>query len=194
MDRICVYCGSSDGRDPAYMDAARDLGRTLADRGIGLVYGGGRVGMMGAVADSVLDAGGDAFGVMPEALVEREIAHGGLTELEVVDSMHARKERMARLANGFIALPGGFGTLEELVEMLTWAQLGFHRLPCGFLNVAGYYAQLVGFFDHQVAEGFVNPSHRDMVVVTDDVAALLDQFAAYDPPAVKRYVTDERET
>lgn len=194
MDRICVYCGSSEGRDPAYVDAARDLGRTLADRGIGLVYGGGRVGMMGVVADSVLDAGGDAYGVMPEALVEREIAHGELTELDVVDSMHARKERMARLADGFIALPGGFGTLEELVEMLTWAQLGFHRHPCGFLNVAGYYAQLVGFFDHQVEEGFVSTAHRNMVVVTDDVAALLDQFAAYDPPAVKQYLTDERET
>lgn len=194
MDRICVYCGSRKGRNQAYTDAAHTLGRTLADREIGLVFGGGQVGMMGAVADAVLDAGGDAYGVIPEALVEREIAHDRLTELDVVGSMHARKERMAQLADGFIALPGGYGTLEELVEMLTWAQLGFHRNPCGFLNVADYYAQLVGFFDHQVEEGFVDTVHRDMVVVTDDVEDLLDRFAAYDPPAVKQYITDEDET
>lgn len=194
MDRLCVYCGSSEGRNSAYLDAARTLGRVFTERGIDLVYGGGHVGMMGTVADATLDAGGEAYGVMPEALVDREIAHEGLTELDVVDSMHARKERMAELSDGFIALPGGFGTLEELMEVLTWAQLGFHRDPCGFLNVAGYFSQLIDFFDHQVNEGFVSPDHRDMVVVTEDVEDLLDQFAVYDPPAVKEYITNEDQT
>lgn len=194
MDRICVYCGSSEGENPAYLEAARTLGRTLAAREIGLVYGGGHVGMMGAVADATLDTGGEAYGVMPEALVDREIAHDELTELDVVDSMHARKERMAELSDGFIALPGGFGTLEELMEVLTWAQLGFHRNPCGFLNVADYYTQLVEFFDQQVDEGFVSENHRNMVVVTADIEALLEQFSAYDPPEVKEYITDESET
>lgn len=194
MERICVYCGSSEGRDPAYVDAARALGRTLASRGIDLVYGGGRVGLMGAVADATLDAGGEAYGVMPRALVDREIAHEGLTELVVVDSMHERKARMADLADGFVALPGGFGTLEELTEVLTWAQLGFHRDPCGFLDVAGFYAPLVDFFDHQVAEGFVSEDHRGMVVVADEIEELLDRFAAYEPPEVKRFVTDRSET
>ncbi|WP_227380586.1 TIGR00730 family Rossman fold protein [Haladaptatus halobius] len=194
MDRLCVYCGSSEGRKPTYLDAARTLGQTLADREIGLVYGGGHVGMMGAVADATLDAGGEAYGVMPQALVDREIAHDGLTDLDVVDSMHTRKERMAELSDGFIALPGGFGTLEELMEVLTWAQLGFHRNPCGFLNVADYYTQLVEFFDQQVEEGFVSEKHRNMVVVTDDVEDLLDQFAAYDPPEIKQYITDKGQT
>lgn len=194
MDRLCVYCGASEGRNPVYLDAARTLGRILADREIGLVYGGGHVGMMGAVADATLDAGGEAYGVMPQALVDREIAHKGLTDLNVVDSMHTRKERMAELSDGFIALPGGFGTLEELMEVLTWAQLGFHRNPCGFLNVGDYYTQLVGFFDQQVEEGFVSADHRNMVVVTDDVEELLDRFAAYDPPEVKQYITDESQT
>lgn len=194
MDQLCVYCGSSEGQNPVYLDAASTLGRTLVAQGIGLVYGGGHVGLMGAVADAVVDAGGEAFGVMPEALVDREIAHEGLTELYVVDSMHARKERMAALSDGFVALPGGFGTLEELMEVLTWAQLGFHRNPCGFLNVADYYTQLVAFFDQQVEAGFVSEDHRTMVVVTDNVEDLLDQFDAYDPPAVKEYITDKSET
>jgi hypothetical protein len=194
MDRICVYCGSSAGRDPAYVAAAREFGRALADRNVGLVFGGGRVGMMGAVADATLDAGGEAHGVIPEALVEREVAHERLTDLDVVDSMHARKQRMAELADGFVALPGGFGTLEELVEVLTWAQLGFHRDPCGLLNVAGYFEELVAFFDNQVAEGFVRPAHREMLVVSEDAGDLLDRFAAYEPPEVEKVVTDERET
>ena len=194
MDRICVYCGSSAGRDPAYAEAARALGRTLAGRGIGLVYGGGHVGLMGAVADATLEAGGDVYGVMPQALVDREIAHEGLTELVVVDSMHERKARMADLADGFVALPGGFGTLEELMEVLTWAQLGFHRDPCGLLDVGGYYASLVEFFDHQVEAGFVSEEHRRMVVVADDADVLLDRFADYEPPDVKRFITDRDET
>jgi len=194
MDRICVYCGSSEGRDTAYVEAARALGWTLAERGIDLVYGGGHVGLMGAVADATLDAGGDVYGVMPQALVDREIAHEGVTELVVVDSMHERKARMADLADGFVALPGGFGTLEELMEVLTWAQLGFHRDPCGLLDVGGYYASLVDFFDHQVEEGFVSADHRRMVVVTADAEVLLDRFADYEPPAVKQFITDRSET
>lgn len=194
VDRICVYCGSRPGRNPAYVDAATALGRTLAERDIGLVFGGGHVGLMGAVADATLAAGGDAHGVIPEPLVERELAHEGLTTLDVVASMHARKERMADLADGFVALPGGYGTLEELIEMLTWAQLGFHRDPCGFLNVEGYYRPLVAFFDRQVEAGFVSEAHREMVIVTDDVDGLLDAFVAYEAPPVKRFISDERQT
>lgn len=194
MDRVCVYCGSNPGRDPTYIEAASEFGRELAARDVGLVYGGGNVGMMGAVADATLDAGGEVYGVIPEALFEREVAHEGLTELDVVDSMHARKRRMADLSSGFAALPGGFGTLEELMEVLTWAQLGFHAHPCGLLNVAGYYDLLVDFFARQVTDGFVDEDHRRMLVVTDDAADLLDRFERYEPPAVKRYLTDESET
>jgi uncharacterized protein (TIGR00730 family) len=149
MDRICVYCGSSEGARSAYQDAAERLGRTLADRNLALVYGGGDVGLMGSVADATLDAGGEAYGIIPDALVEREIAHDGLTDLEIVDSMHDRKQRMVDQSDGFIALPGGFGTLEEFMEVLTWTQLGLHDKPCGLLNVADYYADLAAFFDHQ---------------------------------------------
>ena len=194
MERICVYCGSSPGPDPAYREAAEAFGRTLAERDLGLVFGGGHVGLMGAVADATLAAGGGAYGVIPEALEERELTHQGLTDLDVVGSMHARKERMAQLADGFVALPGGFGTLEELMEVLTWAQLGFHRKPCGVLNVAGYYDSLAAFFDSQVEAGFVEPDHREMLIVTDDADALLDRFAAYEPPPVKRVITDEEQT
>jgi uncharacterized protein (TIGR00730 family) len=194
MERICVYCGSSPGRDPAYREAAERFGRTLATRDLGLVFGGGHVGLMGAVADATLEAGGEAHGVIPEALEERELTHHGLTHLDVVASMHARKERMAELADGFVALPGGFGTLEELLEVLTWAQLGFHRKPCGVLNVAGYYDSLAAFFDQQVDAGFVEPDHRDMLIVADDADDLLDAFAGYEPPPVKRVITDEGQT
>jgi hypothetical protein len=188
MERICVYCGSRSGTDPAFRTAAASFGRLLAERGIGLVYGGGDVGLMGAVADGALDAGGDVVGVIPEALEAREVAHAGLTRLDVVDSMHARKRRFADLADGFVALPGGFGTLEELVEMLTWAQLGFHTDPCGLLNVAGYYDGLVSFFETQVDAGFVEPAHRDLLVVTDDPDELLTRFASYDSPVDERVV------
>jgi uncharacterized protein (TIGR00730 family) len=174
------------------VDAAEAFGRLLADRDLGLVYGGGDVGLMGAVADSALAAGGEVIGVIPEALFEREVAHEGVTDLHVVDSMHTRKRRMADLADGFVALPGGFGTLEELVEMLTWAQLGFHTDPCGLLNVSGYYDGLVSFFDAQVDAGFVEPSHRELLAVTDDPADLLDRFAAYESP-VREQVVDDTE-
>jgi hypothetical protein len=194
MDRICVYCGSSTGSRDAYAEEAAHFGRTLAGRDLGLVYGGGDVGLMGVVADAALDAGGDVWGVIPDALAEHEMAHERVTHLEVVDSMHTRKQRMAELADGFVALPGGFGTLEELMEILTWAQLGFHRNPVGVLNVAGYFDPLVDFFDHQTAEGFVSESHRDMVVVADDADDLLDRFEAYEPPAVKEFLSEPEQT
>lgn len=194
MDRICVYCGSSEGWTSTYAEAARAFGRTLAGRDIDLVYGGGDIGLMGELADATLAAGGEAHGVIPEALQQRELAHRGLTTLEVVDSMHARKARMADLADGFVALPGGFGTLEELLEVLTWAQLGFHRNPCGLLNVDGYFDQLVAFFDHQTTEGFVREAHRDLLTVGGDAEELLDAFAAYDPPEVEKVITDREET
>jgi uncharacterized protein (TIGR00730 family) len=188
MERICVYCGSNTGADPAYAEAARAFGELLAGRGLGLVYGGGSVGLMGAVADAALDAGASAVGVIPEALDEREVAHRGVTELRVVDSMHERKAEMVELADGFVALPGGLGTLEELSEVLTWAQLGIHTDPCGVLNVEGYYDGLVEHVEHAVAEGFVRPEHRNLLTVADDGAALLDAFAAHDPPAVETWL------
>jgi hypothetical protein len=180
MDRICVYCGSRSGTDPAFAEAASSFGRLLADRDIGLVFGAGDVGLMGTVADGVLAAGGEAHGVIPGSLLDREPAHDRLTELHVVDSMHERKRLMADLADGFVALPGGFGTLEELLEALTWAQLGFHDAPCGLLNVAGYYDGLVSFFATQVEAGFVDAADRDLLAVTDDPVDLLDRFEAWD--------------
>jgi uncharacterized protein (TIGR00730 family) len=193
MEWICVYCGASEGQREVYRTAAEQFGRTLVDRDLGLVYGGGDVGLMGAIADAVLDAGGEAYGVIPETLVDREQAHDGLTELDIVGSMHDRKARMVELADGFVALPGGYGTLEELLEVLTWAQLGFHRDPCGLLDVDNYYAGLAAFFDHQVEEGFVSRSHRDMLVVADDGATLLDAFERYEPPAIRQVVSDVEE-
>lgn len=194
MDRICVYCGSSEGARPAYRDAAERLGRTLADRNLGLVYGGGDVGLMGTVADATLDAGGEAYGIIPDALREREIAHDGLTDLEIVDSMHDRKQRMVDQSDGFIALPGGFGTLEEFMEVLTWTQLGLHDKPCGLLNVADYYADLAAFFDHQRDEEFVSADHREIIVIEDDPNDLLDQFADYEAPALKNVLQSADET
>jgi uncharacterized protein (TIGR00730 family) len=188
MRRVCVFCGSSPGRKPAYLEAARAMGRALARRGIGLVYGGGHVGLMGAVADAALAAGGEVVGVIPRGLQLRELAHEGLTTLHVVGSMHERKARMAELAEGFVALPGGMGTLEELAEILTWAQLGLHARPCGLLDVAGYYDPLVAFLDRAVAEGFVRPDHRRLLVVAQDPDALLDAFAAWQPPSVEKWI------
>jgi uncharacterized protein (TIGR00730 family) len=185
MERLCVFCGSSPGHDPAYAAAAAQLGRVLAERGIGLVYGGGRVGLMGVLADAALAAGAEVIGVIPQALLERELGHRGLTELRVVDSMHARKALMGELAAGFIALPGGIGTLEELFEVWSWAQLGLHRKPCGLLDVEGFFAPLVGFLDRQVEEGFIHPTYRAMLTVASTPGALLDAFAAYEPPADK---------
>jgi len=193
MDSICVYCGSRPGADPAYTEAAAALGEALAEQDITLVYGGGHVGMMGTVADAVLDAGGEVVGVIPEALADAEQAHEGVTELLVVDSMHERKQTMADRSEGFVALPGGFGTLEEIIEVLTWSQLGIHRKPCGFLNVGGYFDDLFAFFDHQRNEAFVDERHREMVVVAAEPTDLLARFDAYEPPQVRAEVSsDER--
>jgi uncharacterized protein (TIGR00730 family) len=187
MRRVCVYAGSNPGSHPAYAEAARSLATVLADRGIGLVYGGGRVGLMGVLADTVLEAGGDAIGVMPQALIDREIGHRGLTELRVVDSMHERKAQMAELSDAFVAVPGGIGTLEELIEVYTWSQLGIHHKPCGVLNVRGYYDHLAAFLDHAVAQGFLRPQHRAVLSVASEPAELLDRMAGYEPPAVGKW-------
>lgn len=188
LRNVCVYCGSSEGRDPAYSALARGLGRALVARGLGLVYGGASVGVMGAVADAVLGLGGRAVGVIPEALVRKEIAHGGLTELVVTSSMHERKTRMAELSDAFVALPGGIGTLEEIFEAWTWGQLGLHAKPCGFLSAAGYWDGLVAFLDHAVRERFVREPHRAMLVVSEDPEELLDRFAAFRAPEVPKWI------
>ncbi|CAN5270051.1 TIGR00730 family Rossman fold protein [soil metagenome] len=190
MQSICIFCGSSFGTDPAYEDAARDTGKILAEAGITLVYGGGNVGLMGAIADAALDAGGEVIGVIPRALMEREIGHPGLTELHVVGSMHERKAKMAALSNGFVALPGGTGTLEELFEVLTWAQLGEHHKPCGLLDFAGYYEPLLAVFDHMVERGFLKEQHRKMLLVEREPAALLERFARYEPPRVAKWIDE----
>ena len=188
MKRICVFCGSSPGCHPAYRAAAEEVGRLLAGRGIGLVYGGASVGLMGAVADAVLAAGGEAIGVIPELLVAKELAHPGLTELRIVASMHERKALMAELADGFIALPGGLGTLEEFFEVLTWAQLGMHGKPCGLLDVGEFWAPLRALVERQVSEEFVRTHHAMMLLHNNDPEALLDAFAAYRAPEVTKWI------
>ena len=173
MKAIAVYCGASPGADPFYADAARGLARALVERNIGLVYGGGKVGLMGVIADEVLRLGGEATGVIPRALVEREVGHAGLTRLFVVKDMHERKAMLADLSEGFIAMPGGFGTLEELFEMVTWAQLGIHAKPIGLLNTEGFYDGLVAFARHQQEEGFVRPAHAALMNIDADAEALV---------------------
>ena len=192
MNRVCVFCGSREGSRPDYAEAARRMGEELAERGIGLVYGGGKVGLMGAVADAALAAGGEVVGVIPEALVLREVSHPGLTELHVVGSMHERKAMMADLSHGFVALPGGYGTLEEFLEVLSWAQLSIHEKPCALLDVAGYWGPLIGLFDHAVAEGFVSPDHRSLVLAGDDPKGLLDIMQRYSPPGAKGWMDPEQ--
>ena len=187
MRHICVYAGSNPGSDPVYAQAAAALATTMAERGIGLVYGGGRVGLMGVLADTMLARGGEAIGVMPQALVDREIGHPGLTELRVVGSMHERKAQMAELADAFVAVPGGIGTLEELIEVYTWSQLGLHHKACGVLNVRGYYDHLAAFLDHAVTQGFLRPQHRAVLSVASEPAELLDRLAAYAPPTVTKW-------
>jgi uncharacterized protein (TIGR00730 family) len=180
--RICVFCGSSPGARPAYSEAAAELGGLLADEGIGLVYGGAAVGLMGVLADSVIDAGGEVTGVIPEALMEREIGHPRVSDLRVVGSMHERKALMAELADAFVALPGGLGTLEELAEVYTWAQLGLHAKPLGLLDVEDYFAGLVGFLDHAVAEGFVSEQNRARLMVEREPRALLERLSTLARP------------
>ena len=188
MRRLCVFCGSQPGRAATYAQTVRSLGRLLAERRIGLVYGGGRVGMMGVLADSVLAGGGEVIGVIPQALVDRELAHTGVTDLRVVASMHERKALMASLADAFVALPGGFGTFEEFCEATTWTQLGLHRKPCGLLNAAGFFDPLLALFDHAANEGFILPEHRAIVVVESDAARLLERLTAYNPPAQEQWI------
>ncbi len=188
MERICVYCGSSPGSRPAYREAAEALGGELAERGIGLVYGGGNVGLMGVVADAVLAAGGTVTGVIPRSLRDREIAHTGLDDLRVVESMHERKALMADLSDAFVALPGGVGTLEELVEVMTWTQLGLHRKPCGILDVEGYYDHLLAWLDHAERERFLRPEHRALLVHAGTPAALLEAFDAWEAPALGKWL------
>ncbi len=187
MKRLCVYCGSSAGKNDDYSAAARDLAEVLVQNNIGLVFGGSRRGMMGQLADAVLDGGGEVEGVIPKSLLEKEVAHDGLTEMHVVDSMHARKLMMAVLSDGFIAMPGGYGTLEEIIEILTWAQLQFHEKPCGLLNVHGYFNHLLSFLDHAEAEGFLRPAHRAMLLVSKTPADLLRHFESYMPPTVEKW-------
>ena len=198
MKRLCVFCGSNTGSNPIYRAEAEKLGRLLAARGIELVYGAGNIGLMGAVADACLEAGGTVIGVIPEALMGKEVAgravdHRALTRIEVVDSMHTRKARMAELSDGFIALPGGLGTFEELFEILTWAQLGFHNKPVALLNCEGYYQPLIQMMDRGVGEGFMKAENRGLLLVEDNVYALLRAMGAYHPPAVGKRIRDEKQ-
>jgi len=191
IKKICVYCGSSPGRNPAYSIAAASLARAMCERGIGLVYGGAAVGVMGVIANAVLEAGGEAIGVIPKSLAVKEVAHASLSELHVVASMHERKAMMAELADGFIALPGGWGTLEEIFEILTWAQLGFHEKPCALFNVEGYYDHLIRFLENSFEQQFVNPLCRPMLIEADDPRNLLDMFATYRAPKVRKWVGED---
>ena len=191
MKLICVYCGSNPGRLPEFRAVARLLGHELATRGLGLVYGGASVGVMGAVADAVLEHGGKAIGVIPHSLATKEVAHEGLDELFVVGSMHERKAKMAELSDGFIALPGGWGTIEEIFEMLTWAQLGFHEKPCGLLNVASYYDHLFAFLENAIDQQFVKEEHRPMIIMDGSPGTLLDRFSQYHAPKVRKWIGPE---
>jgi len=186
LRRVCVFCGSSPGGSPAYGAAARDLGALLARRGIGLVYGGGSVGMMGQIADAAFSAGGEVIGVIPRDLHARDVAFTGLSDLRVVGSMHERKSLMAELSDAFIALPGGIGTLEEFLEVLTWAQLGLHRKPCGLLDVGGHHAPLTRLLDHLVEQGFLAPEHRAMILLDDRAGSLLERFGNYEAPTADK--------
>lgn len=181
MKRLAVYCGSATPADLTYIDAARHVGRTLAQRGIGVVYGGGRLGLMGAVADAALEAGGEVIGVIPQALVGAEVAHKGCTQLHVVDTMHQRKQMFTDLSDGFVTLPGGVGTMDELWEAISWAQLGYHQKPVGLLNVAGFYDQLIGFNRHMTQVGFIRPQHAGIMLHADAIEDLLEAMAAYQP-------------
>lgn len=188
MQSLCVFCGAAAGDRPAFADAARDLARLAARRQCTIIYGGGSIGIMGVLADAAMAAGVRVVGVLPEHLSRREVAHGGLTELHIVASMHERKALMAARADAFIALPGGLGTLEELFEVLTWSQLGLHRKPCALLNVDGYFDALVAFLDGAVARGFVQPRHRDMLLIDTDPARLLARIDTYTAPAVEKWL------
>jgi uncharacterized protein (TIGR00730 family) len=194
MRRVCVFCGSSPGARPAYAEAAAEMGRLLASEGIGVVYGGGQVGLMGVLADAVLAVRGEIVGVIPQALVDREIGHPGVADMRVVGSMHERKALMAELADAFVALPGGLGTLEELFEVYTWAQLGLHRKPCGLLDVEDYYAGVADFLTHAVEERFLPEQHRAMLIVEREPRELLERVRAWEPSTVQPKWIDREET
>jgi uncharacterized protein (TIGR00730 family) len=187
LQRICVFTGSNPGNRPEYAQAAKALGKELAKRGLGLVYGGASVGLMGLLADSVLENGGEVFGVLPRGLFRREVAHAGLTQLYETESMHERKAKMADLADGFIALPGGYGTLDELFEIITWSQIGLHTKPVGILEVAGYFQPLLAFIQHASREGFIAPQHVDILLCEENPAALLDRLASYRQVSVSKW-------
>ena len=189
MKRVCVYCGSNFGLNPRFRESAVELGNELVNRGIGLVYGGASVGIMGTIADAVLERGGEAIGVIPGALAHKEIAHPYLSELHVVGSMHERKALMAELSDGFIALPGGWGTIEEIFEVLTWAQLGFHRKPCGLFNVESYYDHLFAFLEHAIDQQFVKAEYWPMLIMRPDAVSILDAFVSYQAPDVKKWIS-----
>ncbi len=188
MNSICVFTGSSPGALAAYTTAARELGEALVTRGCTLVYGGANVGLMGVLADTVLEGGGEVIGVIPADLVTKEVAHHGISDLRIVSSMHERKTIMSELSDAVVTLPGGLGTLEELFEMLTWAQLGLHAKPCGMLNVRGYFDQLLGFLDHAVSQRFIARGHRDMLLSESSAGALLDRMQSYKPPRVEKWL------
>jgi uncharacterized protein (TIGR00730 family) len=188
MKRLCVYCGSRPGSQPAYTEAAKNLARALVNRKIEVVYGGASVGTMGVLANTVLAEGGHVIGIIPQAVLGREVVHRGLSELRVVTSMHERKALMAELSDGFIALPGGLGTLDEVFEILTWGQLGLHQKPCGLLNIRDYYRGLVDFLDHAVSERFITEVHRAMLLVEEEPERLLDHFERYKAPAMAKWV------
>lgn len=190
MKTICIFTGSSPGHNPQHEAAVRSLGGTIAARGMGIVYGGASIGLMGAVADACLDAGGSVIGVMPKALADLEIAHNGLTEQHIVATMHERKALMADMSDGFLALPGGLGTLDELFEIWTWAQLGEHQKPVAILNVNGFFDPLLAYLDHVVEEGFIKPAHRDMLIVHETADEVLDAMTSYDPPSVAKIVSE----
>ena len=192
MKRLAVYCGSATPADPTYIEGARALGRAFAERGIGLVYGGGRTGLMGAIADGALEGGGEVIGVIPQALVNAEVAHRGLTELHVVSGMHQRKQMFTDLSDGFVTIPGGTGTMDELWEALSWAQLGYHADPVGLLNTAGYYDHLIAFWEKMSEVGFLRPQHRDLLIVADTLDVLLDRMAEHVPtrPIVRMNASD----
>ena len=194
MERVCVFCGSSPGARPAYAEATAEMARLLVGEGLGIVYGGGHVGLMGVLADNAMVAGGEVIGVMPQALVDREIGHTGIGELRVVGSMHERKAVMAELSDAFVALPGGLGTLEELFEVYTWAQLGLHAKPCGLLDVDGYYSDLAAFLDHAVAGRFLRADHRDTLVVEPEPRRLIERLAEFEPRAVAPKWIDRDQT
>lgn len=188
MRKVCVFCGASTGLSPKFAQITKDLGREIAQRGLELVYGAGRVGLMGVLADAALDAGGKVMGVIPESLVAKELAHRGLTELHVVKTMHERKAMMAERAEGFVALPGGYGTLDEFCEIITWSQLGFHKKPCAILNIDGYFDELIKFFDTAAKSKFISEQHRDMIIISKDPAEVLEKMATYHHTAQEKWI------